>query len=109
MWDIIKTQRIKIGSKFLIDESISPELINKATIENYLILPQKVLELEKIQIDSKEINEIVNGREIKISSDFISNITKNLQILDKDDRLIGVGLLTENCVLQPKKIFYVKS
>ena len=100
-----KLQRIKIGGKFLIDESISPELINESSISNYLIPPQKVLELEKLHIDSKQINELFHGREIKTSSDFTPNINTNLQIVDNSDRLIGIGLLTENCILKPKKIF----
>ena len=100
-----KLERIKIGSGFLIEQSISPGLIDKATISNYLILPQQVLELEKLHIDSKQINELFHGREIKTSSDFTLNINTNLQILDNSDRLIGIGLLTENSVLKPKKIF----
>lgn len=100
-----KLERIKIGSKFLIEESISPELINSSNISDYLILPQKILELEKLCLDSKQIIEITHGREIKISSDYTENMNKNLQILDNNDRLIGIGLLTEGFILKPKKIF----
>ena len=101
-----KLERIQIGNKFLIEQSISPELIDKTSVSSHLILPQKVLELEKLHIDSKQINEIFHGREIKISSDFTSSINKNLQILDSSDRLIGIGLLTENYTVKPKKIFF---
>ncbi len=100
-----KLERIKIGNEFLIEQSVSPRLISMETIENYLIPPQKVLELEKLHLDSRQINEIIHGREIKTSSDFIATINKNLQILDTSDRLIGIGLLTENYMLKPKKIF----
>ena len=100
-----KLERIKIGSKFLIEESINPELVDKDTISNHLIQPQKVLELEKLHVDSKQINEIIHGREIKTLSALTSSINKNLQILDSSDRLVGIGLLTENHILKPRKIF----
>lgn len=99
-----RLQRIE-GNGFTIQESVSPELINKTNIFNYLIQPQDVIKLKKIHLDSKQINEIMHGREIKASLDFMLNINKNLQILDTNDRLIGIGLLTEDCVLKPKKIF----
>ncbi len=101
-----KLERIKIGNKLLIETSISPELINSSNISKHLILPQEILGLEKLSIDSEQIIEIVHGREIKISSSFMTSINKNLQILDNNDRLIGIGLLTENCMLKPKKILY---
>ena len=100
-----KLERIKIGSKFLIEQSVSPELIDRNNVTSYLIGSQEVLELEKINIDSKQIDEIIHGREIRISGNFITSIKKNLQILDNNDRLIGIGSLTENNVLKPKKIF----
>ena len=100
-----KLQRIKIGSKFLIENSISPELVNSSNISNHLILPQNILELEKLYLDSMQIDEIVHGREVKVSSDFTTTINKNLQILDNNDRLIGIGLLIENLILKPKKVF----
>ncbi len=100
-----KLKRIKIGSKFLIENSISPELINSSNIAEHLVVPQNILELEKLYLDSRQIDEIVHGREIKISSDFTVTINKNLQILDNNDRLIGIGLLTENYIVKPKKIF----
>ena len=100
-----KLERTKIGSKFLIEESIKSELIDKTTVLNHLIHPQNVLELGKVHIDSKQIVEIAHGRKIKISSDFTPSINKNLQILDTSDRLIGIGLFTENYILKPKKIF----
>ncbi|OGI08954.1 MAG: tRNA pseudouridine(55) synthase TruB [Candidatus Melainabacteria bacterium RIFCSPLOWO2_12_FULL_35_11] len=99
-----RLQRIT-GNGFTIQESVSPELINKTNIFNYLIQPQDVIKLKKIHLDSKQINEIMHGREIKVSLDFMPNINKNLQMLDTNDRLIGIGLLTENYMLKPKKIF----
>lgn len=99
-----RLQRIE-GNGFSIQESLSPESINKINVFNYLIQPQSVIKLEKIHLDSKQINEIMHGREIKASLDFMLNINKNLQILDTNDRLIGIGLLTENYMLKPKKIF----
>lgn len=99
-----RLQRIE-GNGFTIQESVSPELINKTNIFNYLIQPQDVIKLKKIHLDSKQINEIMHGREIKASLDFMLNINKNLQILDINDRLIGIGLLTENYMLKPKKVF----
>ena len=100
-----KLQRIKIGSEFLIEDSINPELVDKSNVKDYLISPQKVLELEKLHIDSKQVNEVMHGREIKVSSDFITSINKNLQILDNSDKLIGIGLLTKDFILKSKKVF----
>ena len=103
-----KLERIKIGSGFLIEQSINPELISKTNIADFLFPPKNVLKLEKVHVDSRQINEIIHGREIKLLPDFTGSINNNLQILDNNDRLVGIGFLTENNILKPKKIFLKK-
>ena len=99
-----KLERIK-GNGFSLEQSISPEFINKTSISNHLISPQNIIKLEKLFVDSSQVCELIQGKQIKILTNCISNINENLQIIDNSDRLIGVGLLTENHTLKPKKIF----
>ncbi len=101
-----KLQRIK-GNIFSLEKSLSPELINETNVCDYLILPQNVIELEKICVDSEQVIDIVHGKEIKIPAS-CTNINKNLQIIDNNGRLIGIGFLTETSVLKPKKVFLKK-
>lgn len=102
-----KLERTKANG-FSLKESLSPELITKLNLCDYLIPPENLLELEKVYASPEQINDIFHGKEIKITDNCISNINKNLQIVNKNDKLIGIGLLTEGFLLKPKKVFLKK-
>ncbi len=98
-----KLKRIKVGSKFVIEKSLDLELIDKNTVLNHLISPESIIELECLSLNPVEEEHIVHGREVTVS--FVTSKSKNLQILNKDGKLIGIGFLTESGTLKPKKVF----
>lgn len=98
-----KLKRIKVGNKFVIEKSLDLKIIDKNTVLNHLILPESVIELESVTLNSVEEEHIVHGREVKVP--FVTSKNKNLQILNKSGKLIGIGFLTESGILKPKKVF----
>lgn len=96
-------QRVNIGKYFTIDNSVSLHSINELTLKERLISPISVLQLEKIYLDSKQIEDISFGKPIKIVEAY--NGVPLKQLLDNNNRLIAIGTLTKDCILKPKKVF----
>lgn len=97
-------QRIKSGI-FTIEESTELKNIEKLDLDKIMILPQKVLNLDKLYLDSKQITEIVYGREINLK-DHEQIKTTYLQLLDNNDKLIAIGCQAANNLIKPTKVFY---
>lgn len=99
-------QRIKVGNCFNYEQSIDPQAINKLTLSNHLISPLSVMELEKIYLDNVQVIDVLHGKSIKV--DFRNKQTEvqlTTSLLDNNNRLLGIGTLTDGCIIKPKKVF----
>lgn len=96
-------ERIQIGDNFKIDESISIEAINKSNLLEHLIPPKSVIKLSSVSLSSEQIENISYGRSIK--TNIHSENTSTMLLLDKQDGLVGIGNIVDNCIIQPKKVF----
>lgn len=97
-------QRIKSGM-FTIEESIDLKSAEKSTLDRILISHEKALNLDRLYLDSKQITEILHGREINLK-DYKQSKTKHLQLLDNNDKLIAIGCQTANNSIRPIKVLY---
>lgn len=96
-------KRTSVGKFFNIEQSIKPESICKTNIKEYLIPPQLALDLQKVYLDFKEINDITQGKEILTKAG--GNHGVPLQLLDNKNNLIAIGSIAKECIIKPKKVF----
>ena len=98
-------ERIKVGSYFTHKKSISPEILNKENYTEYIVLPQEVINLGKIKLNPDEVNDIFQGKYLKLKETTNLSCNKELQILDTNNNLVAIGLVTSDEILKPRKVF----
>ena len=99
-------KRVQIGNCFNIENSLSPESLTKADLVTHLIKPELVLTLGKICLNENEIKDIHFGKQVKLAIRPDINENSELQLLDNNNNLIAIGLLENNCIIKPKKVFH---
>ena len=97
-------KRIKSGI-FTIKDSVDLKEVNKTNLDQILIPPQKALSLDRFYLDSRQITEILHGKEINLK-DYEQSKTKYLQLLDNNDKLIAIGCKVGDSSIRPTKVLY---
>lgn len=98
-------ERIKAG-KFTIEESVDLKAITDLSVTNYIKLPASVLDMDKVCLDDNQVLEMVQGKKISINNIKSANFkTKDLQLLNSNGTLIGIGQDINGSLIQPKKVF----
>lgn len=96
--------RTRVGGSFKIEDSIPLEKITPESLSEVLISPGKVLSLNKVCVADSQINDLMLGKEISYPAINKDNINKEVQIVDGNDKVIGIGLVSSNLFIKPKKI-----
>lgn len=97
-------ERIQIGSYFKIENSKDLELVDKSNLQDILIKPENVLKLEKIILSKDETIDVFHGRSVKLSSEMYS-LNSEVQLFNKENEFIAIGLIGEGNKVMPKKVF----
>lgn len=100
--------RVKIGEFFTYEKSIEPDKINKNNLLEYLIPPQDILNLQKVYLTKNQSEIIKQGNPAKIElNQFKINNSADVtvQFIDNKNKLIGIGMITKDCIIKPKKVF----
>ena len=95
-------KRTKVGDYFNLENSVSPDLLNKDVLSRYLLPAKDILPFEKLYLDDNQRNDIACGKSITISS---NTINQKFQMIDNKGNLIGIGCLTSENILKPIKVF----
>lgn len=104
-------ERIKVGKYFTIENSIDLEKINKNTLNEHLIKPSEVLTIPKVELNDFEIKNISYGRNIPIETRLIAPLRAQnnyVQLFNNKNTLVGIGEITNDCIIKPKKILLRK-
>ena len=96
--------RTGIGKSFKIEDSIDLEKITLELVPKIFISPSKVLSLNKVCVRDGQINALILGKEISYPAVNKENINKEVQIVDENDRVIGIGLVSSDFCIKPRKI-----
>lgn len=98
-------ERVQIGRHFSFTESTKLESIDNITWKQFLIKPQDVSPLQRINLSSLQIKDIIYGKSITINQSSVHEINKPLLMVDNNNNLIAVGILTNDCIIKPVKVF----
>ena len=96
--------RTAIGEKFKIKESLDLKDLSQENFLNHLTLPQDAVSLDKLYFTENQINDIKQGKKIKIGEVGGLNINKEVQILDRNDKVVGIVFVDQDYHVLPKKI-----
>ncbi len=98
-------ERLQIGEHFFSTKSISLDLIDNVNWNQLLIKPQDVLPLEKINLSQSQIKDITYGKSIPIDEIATYKTNQHLLLIDNNNNLIAIGILTSDCIIKPVKVF----
>lgn len=98
-------ERTQIGIHFLSSQSINLESITTSNLEQYIISPEKALDLPKLYLNPDQIKDICFGKSITMSH-ISYKPEQPLLTLDNNNNLVAISLLTKNDIIKPIKVFY---
>lgn len=97
-------ERVQIGSYFKIKNSKNLEFVDKSNLQDILIKPENVLKLEKIILSEDESIDVFHGRSVKLSNEMYP-LNSEVQLFNKENEFIAIGLIGEGNKIMPKKVF----
>lgn len=97
-------KRVQIGTSFKIENSKELESVDKFNLQDILIKPENVLNIEKIVLSEDESIDVFHGRSVKLSNEIYS-LNSEVQLFNKGNEFIAIGVIGEGNKIMPKKVF----